>query len=406
MSDFVHGVVEVFVGIDVAKGDHYACAVASTGAEVLARAVPNDEAAIGSLIDDAAVAGNAVLVVDTTSSAAALLIQTAADRSVPVAYVTGLVMRRAADLYAGAAKTDPKDAFVLADYARRNADRLNWITPSDELLVRLRILNGRDADLAADATRFANRLRDALLAVSPALERAVGSKLSSSAGLRDALGAWPTPSALKAAGRTQIHNRIAQRSPRNAQKLTDSIWEALNAQRLTVTAETAWGESVCELTADLDRACTRRGLLAADIEEAFMEHPLGKVLTSLCGFGPRTGARTLAEIGDPHRFDNPGQLASYAGLAPVDWQSGQNRSTRKPRGGNHRLKNAMFQAAFVATRHDPHARAYYQQKRSEGKRHNAAVICVARRRCNIILAMLKTQTPYQPPQPNPLPQAA
>ena len=74
--------------------------------------------------------------------------------------------------------------------------------------------------------------------------------------------------------------------------------------------------------------------------------------------------------------------------------------------GNHRLKNAMFTAAFVATQHDPDARAYYQHKRSQGKRHNAAVICVARRRCNIILAMLKTQTPYQAPQPQNLPQAA
>ena len=72
---------------------------------------------------------------------------------------------------------------------------------------------------------------------------------------------------------------------------------------------------------------------------------------------------------------------------------------------NHRLKNAMFTAAFVATQHDPDARAYYQHKRSQGKRHNAAVICVARRRCNIILAMLKTQTPYQEPQPQNLPQA-
>ena len=80
--------------------------------------------------------------------------------------------------------------------------------------------------------------------------------------------------------------------------------------------------------------------------------------------------------------------------------------SRKPRGGNHRLKNAMFTAAFVAAQHDPHARAYYQRKRAEGKRHNAAVTCVARRRCNIILAMPKTQTPYQPPHPENLPQAA
>ena len=155
--------IEVFVGVDIAKGDHYACVVTSAGAEVLARSVRNDEAAIGRLIDDAAVHGKVALVIDTTSSAASLLLEAAARREVPVAYVTGLAMRRAADLYAGAAKTDPKDAAVLADYARRNADRLSWTTPSDELLARLRILNGRDADLAADATRAANRLRDALL---------------------------------------------------------------------------------------------------------------------------------------------------------------------------------------------------------------------------------------------------
>ena len=89
------------------------------------------------------------------------------------------------------------------------------------------------------------------------------------------------------------------------------------------------------------------------------------------GFGPRTGARTLAEIGDPNRFSNPARLAAYAGLAPVNWQSDRTSSTRRPRGGNHRLKNATFIAAFVAAQHDPDTRAYYLRKRAESKRHNA-----------------------------------
>ena len=54
----------------------------------------------------------------------------------------------------------------------------------------------------------------------------------------------------------------------------------------------------------------------------------------------------------------------------------------------------MFIAAFVATQFDPSAKAYYQRKLAEGKLHNAAVICVARRRCDLILAILKNQTPY------------
>ena len=161
----------------------------------------------------------------------------------------------------------------------------------------------------------------------------------------------------------------------------------------------------------MDRIVARRDQLEADIGAAFLEHPLGKVLSTMCGFGPRTGARTLAEIGDPNRFANPARLAAYAGLAPVNWQSGRSHSTRRKRGGNHRLKNAMFIAAFVATQHDPDTRAYYLRKQAESKHHNTAVTCVARRRPNIILAMLKTQTPYQPRQlkpetPEKLPNAA
>ena len=88
---------------------------------------------------------------DMTSAGAHPLLGVMVQHQVPVAYVSGLVMRRAADLYAGAAKTDPRDAWVLADYARRNPDRLQWVEINDELLVRLRVPNGHDTDLAVDA---------------------------------------------------------------------------------------------------------------------------------------------------------------------------------------------------------------------------------------------------------------
>ena len=179
MQDCPQPAADVFVGVDVAKGNHYACALSARGDELFARPVPNDEGAVRRLIEDAAVHGSPAL-------------------------------RRAADLYAGAAKTDPKDAQVLADYARRNADWLTWTTVTDELLARLRILNGRDTDLAGDATRSANRLRGALLAVSPALERALGDKLGSVPGLRAALTKWPTPSALRAVGKTRVRTLIAK----------------------------------------------------------------------------------------------------------------------------------------------------------------------------------------------------
>ena len=387
---------DVFVGVDMGKTAHYAQVVDPDGRSAFDRPVPNDEASIRRLIDDAAGLGRVVLVIDQPSSMAQLLLTVASETGVAVAYVTGLQMRRAADLYAGSAKTDPRDAWVLADYARRNADRLTWLDVGDELLAELSILNGRDVDLAHDTNRACNRLRDALTSISPALERVVGDRLDSP-GVRDLLGRYPTPTLLRRAGKARISRVVARRSPRIADKLTTAIWEALDSQTVTLPAEARWGQVISALASDLERLHTQRKALETDITDVFSRHPLSQVLVSLCGFGTRTGARTLAEIGNPHRFANGGQLAAYAGLAPVDRQSGSSiRGASKSRGGNHRLKNAMFIAAFVAARHDPDAKAYYEKKRAEGKKHNAAIICLARRRCDLILAMLKTATPYNP----------
>lgn len=398
--------IEVFVGVDMAKTEHFAQATTTDGVELFARPTLNDQTVLEAMIDDAAEHGTVAVVIDMTASAAQLLLTVATEREVPVAYVTGLQMRRAADLYAGSAKTDPRDAWVLADFARRNADRLTWLDVGDELLLQLRVLNGRDVDLATDANRITNRARDALVAVSPGLERVVGQRLGQ-AGVRDAITKWSTPTALRETGRTKIGNVIKKRSPRIAAKITDEIWAALDAQTVTLPAEETWGQVVTDLLADLERIQQQRDRLATQIEEAFLSHPLGQVLVTLCGFGPRTGARTLAEIGDPTRFANGSRLAAYAGLSPTDWRSGRSiNGAFQHRGGNHRLKNAMFLAAFVATQHDPDARAYYQRKRAEGKKHNAAVICVARRRCNLIWAMLTTATPYDPSRPKKLAEAA
>ncbi|AER69488.1 Hypothetical protein Cp106_1429 [Corynebacterium pseudotuberculosis 1/06-A] len=71
------------------------------------------------------------------------------------------------------------------------------------------------------------------------------------------------------------------------------------------------------------------------------------------------------------------------------------------RSGNKRLKNALFYSAFAAIRSHEPSRQYYERKRAEGKRHNAAVICLARRRCNVIYAILKNKEFFReiPPRP-------
>ena len=224
------GEVDVWVGLDVGKKEHFADVLDNDGERLFARAVANNQADLETLLDRAARHGTPGLVIDQPGSISQLALAVAARRATPVAYVPGLVMRRAADLYPGETKTDRRDAYVLADTARTRRKQVHWLdASSDELLAQLRVLNGFDIDLAADATRLANRLRDALTSISPALERAVGDRLGQP-GIRDLLVKYPTLTALRAASQSRIERVMKARSPRIAAKVTTAIAAVLAAR--------------------------------------------------------------------------------------------------------------------------------------------------------------------------------
>jgi transposase len=139
---------QVWVGIDVGKGAHHAAAVTADGQLVWSRRVANDQAAIQGLIGQATAAAAGVRwVVDSTSCRATLLLALLAAADQPVVYVPGHVVNRMAGAFAGEAKTDPKDALVIAQTARMRQDLLA-ARPKDELVAELAVLVGHRSDLA------------------------------------------------------------------------------------------------------------------------------------------------------------------------------------------------------------------------------------------------------------------
>jgi hypothetical protein len=77
---------------------------------------------------------------------------------VPVAYVPGLVMRRAPTCTRVRPRPACRDAYVLADTGRTRRKQVHWLDAgSDELLASLRVLIGLDIDLAADVTQLASQ---------------------------------------------------------------------------------------------------------------------------------------------------------------------------------------------------------------------------------------------------------
>ena len=111
--------------------------------------------------------------------------------------------------------------------------------------------------------------------------------------------------------------------------------------------------------------------------------------------GATLTAEFLAVAGGITRYPTADQLASAAGLAPTLQQSGKVRYLQRATGGDRTLKRVFYQSAFCALQRDPASRAYYNRKRREGKTHHQAVIALARRRVNVLYAILRTRQPYQ-----------
>jgi transposase len=394
----VHGGYGVFLGLDVGKSDHHAVALAPDGKRLHDAPLPNSEARLRDLFTKLARHGTVLAVVDQPASIGALPVAVARACGHEVAYLPGLAMRRIADLHPGSAKTDARDAFVIADAARTLPHTLRRVDTGDEALAELEVLVGFDDDLAGEATRISNRIRGLLTQIHPALERVLGPKVGHPAVL-ELLSRCGGPAGLRKAGRRRLTAIAVKNAPRMGERLAEAVLAALDEQTVSVPG-TAAAETVLPRLADSLRGVLRQRRQVADEVEGMLDaHPLAKVLTSMPGIGVRTAARILLEVGDGTAFATPGHLAAYAGLAPVTRRSGSSiRGEHPPRGGNKNLKRAFFLAAFAALA-DPTSRAYYDRKRGEGKRHNAALICLARRRCDVLFAMLRTKSTYRPPVP-------
>jgi transposase len=390
-----HDSVQVFVGLDVGKGAHHGVALDRKGKRLLDSALPNDEMKLRALIRKLKEHGPILLVVDQPATIGALPVAVARDEGVLVAYLPGLAMRRIADLHAGEAKTDARDAYIIAEAARSLPHTLRSLKLADSQVAELTMLCGFDEDLAGQITQVSNRIRGLLTQIHPALERVIGPHLDHPAML-DLLERYPSPAQLAALTQKQLANRLVKLAPRVGKTWATGILQALSEQTVVVLGTQAASIVLPRLAQQLAALRIQRDEVAKEVERLVLAHPLHPVLTSMPGVGVRTAARLLIDVVS-RAFASAGHLAAYAGLAPVTRRSGSSiRGELPSRRGNKQLKRAMFLSAFAALR-DPISRAYYARKISQGKRHNQALIALARRRCDVLFAMLRDGTFYCPP---------
>jgi hypothetical protein len=189
--------IGAFLGLDVGKGEHHATALTPAGKKAFDKRLPNSEPKLREVFGKLQAKHATVLVV------VALPLAVARDMGCPVAYLSGLTMRRIADLYPGEAKTDARDAFVIADAARVMPHTLRSVDLEDETIAELEMIVGFDDDLAGEATRISNRLRGLLTQIHPSLERVLGPRVQHRAVLK-LLDQFGSPAQIRKAGRRQL----------------------------------------------------------------------------------------------------------------------------------------------------------------------------------------------------------
>jgi transposase len=395
----------VWAGVDAGKEHHHVTVVGAAGEVVLSRRVANDEPALRTVITEVTgLAGRVRWAIDLRDGAAALLLALLATAAAEIVYVPGRVVNRMTGAYRGEGKTDAKDARVIADQARMRAD-LAVLASGEELVTELRMLTARRGDLVTGRTRAINRLRATLLEISPALERALDFTRT---GPLILIRGYPTPAAIGQAGEDQLTTWLRTQGARNPAKLAAAAVTAAASQTVRLPAEDIAAQLVTELAGEVMTLGTRIRQIDQRIQDRFRCHRAAAVITSLPGIGTLLGAEFLvATGGDMNAFASADHLAGYAGLAPAPRDSGRRTGNlNRPKRYNRQLNRVFYASALVSITCNPESRTFYDKKRTEGKKHTQAVLALARRRVNVLWALLRDNRPYTPRQTTTAAQAA
>lgn len=393
-----------WVGVDVGKTHHWVCVLDAEGTTLLSAKVRNDESEVLAVIGAArGLADQLVWAVDIVGAPSALILALLAQAGQPVRYASGRVVAAMSRAYAGEGKTDVKDAYVIAETARIRRD-LPAVDHDTDLVRSLAVLTAHRADLIADRVRMINRLRDLMTSVFPSLEREFD--YSSCKGALVLLTGYATPERIRRIGQTRLAGWLRHRHVRNYADVAARAVAAARAQRTVLPGQDLTASIGAELAAGVLALDERVRTLDAQIAETFDQHPHAAIIKSMPGFGPILGASLLVGAGDLRAFPTAGHLAAAAGLVPVPNDSGRRSGNlHRPRRYSRPLRHVFYLSAQTSMMRAGPNRDYYLKKRDHGRTHSQAVLALARRRVDVLWALLRDNRTWDTTPPS-LAQAA
>jgi transposase len=121
-----------------------------------------------------------------------------------------------------------------------------------------------------------------------------------------------------------------------------------------------------------------------------------EILQTITGIGPQVSRTLLIHLPELGQFSRQ-KITALVGLAPFNDDSGDHSGQRHIRGGRHKVRIGMYQAAIAAIRHCSRMKAFYAALKARGKASRVAIIAIARKLLVLANAMIRDMSPYQEP---------
>src|SRR5213594_142819 len=390
------GAMRFFVGLDWASEAHAVCLIDGRGRVRWQTSVAHSAAGLATLVQRLRrwrQRGPLAIAIERPSG---LVVDTLVQAGLDVVPIHPNVVKATRPRYSAAGgKSDPGDAFLLADLLRTDGHRFRPLQPpSDDTRALRTLVRGRD-DLVAQRVALANQLRALLERFWPGAA-AIFADVDSPIALAF-LARYPTPDSAARLGEQRLAQFLGQHAYCGRRPVAELLARLRRAPTSQVGAAEAdaSGDVVRALVAVLSPLVAHLQQLSAAIAAALAQHPDGPLVQSLPRSGAVNAAQILAELGDDRaRFPTDEQFAAEAGLAPVTHASGQHRAVVFRWACNKRLRRAVTTFADNSRHASRWAALVYQRARARGCRHQHAIRILARAWARILWRCWQDRTPY------------
>ena len=384
----------IYVGIDIAKLNHYASAIDSDGVVLIEPfEFLNDNEGFYTLLSklNSFELDDIIIGLESTAHYGNNLVSFLVTKGLHVCVINPIQTATLRKNNIRKTKTDKVDTLVIAK-AVALMDHPRFVTLYNIALMQLKNLGRFRMKLVKQRSRTKIQLTAYLDQVFPELQYFFKSGIHQKtvyAILKEA----PSATRIASMHLTHLKNLLLSNSHGHFKKETALELRVL-AQKSVGTADRSLSIQITQSIAQIELLDSQLDAVESEMKDIVTS--LDSVIMTIPGIGPINGGMILGEIGDINRFSKPRKLLAFAGLDPSVYQSGNfiAKKTKMSKRGSSALRYALMNAAHNIVKYNQTFKEYYDSKRAEGRGHYNALGHCAGKLVRIIYKMLKDDVEF------------